>query len=129
MIENQTPTPVPLPPPLRYLTEDENNHVKKTASEQTQNYGMDEAAAMAVAYAALGAIGLFGTQSILAESNDEKCNALRLAWDAAQPKERMYLGLWFQCIRDPGHDSDHVAYSIVEWSDGEPGTVPATRTA
>ncbi|MFC7585655.1 hypothetical protein ACFQYP_19350 [Nonomuraea antimicrobica] len=27
MTENQTPTPVPLPPPLRFLTEDENNTV------------------------------------------------------------------------------------------------------
>ncbi|MEV6039687.1 hypothetical protein AB0L65_51795 [Nonomuraea sp. NPDC052116] len=129
MTENPIPTPVPLPPPMRYLTEDENSHVKKTASEQTQNYEVDETVAIAVAYAALGAIGLFGTQSILAESNDEHCNALRLAWDATRSEERKYLGSWWQCVGYPGHPGRHFAYSIVEWSDGEPGTVPATRTA
>ncbi|MEW1837671.1 hypothetical protein AB0392_06925 [Nonomuraea angiospora] len=124
MSEDQIPTPVPLPPPLRYLTGAEDNAVWGViVAEPPENRDT----AQLLIFRALGVLGLFGRPVV--EFPEGFCNALKLAWDTTQQFDSMYLGLWFRCHNVPGHGGiDHYTVGM-DWSDGEPGSVPATGTA
>ncbi|MEW1846215.1 hypothetical protein AB0392_50375 [Nonomuraea angiospora] len=129
MSEDQTDTPVPLPPPLRYLTEHEDVRVGNAAVLRAQDFSVDWFAASQIVYAALGAIGLFPRPDVV-ELPDELCHALKLAWDTTKDPDRRWIGTWTRCNGAPGHGSTgHHNYEVADWSDGDPGTVPDPRTA
>ncbi|MER6949198.1 hypothetical protein ABT294_34780 [Nonomuraea sp. NPDC000554] len=121
-------TPVPLPPPLRFLTETENNEMSSAVIQAAQEYSVDWDVAKLIVYPTLSAIGLFTLPRMMLP--DDCCHALKLAWDTTQYLNPMIIGLWFNCERDRGHGStNHHGGPLADWSDGEPGTVPDTRTA
>ncbi|MER6005911.1 hypothetical protein ABT120_45715 [Nonomuraea angiospora] len=129
MSEDQTDTPVPLPPPLRLLTEQEDIHVGNALIEKAQEYSVDRFVAQQLVYTALGALGLFPLPGAM-DPPGEHCSALKLAWDTTKHPDSEYLGQWVRCSEAAGHGStDHHASGVADWSDGEPGTVPDTRTA
>ncbi|MFC4008588.1 hypothetical protein ACFOY2_15260 [Nonomuraea purpurea] len=128
MSENQATTPVPLPPPLRLLTEREDIHVGNACVEQAQEYSVDYFVAQQLVYTSLAALGLFPLPGVV-DLPDEYCHALKLAWDTTQDPDRRNLGNWTRCNGAPGHgNTGHHNYDVADWSDGEPGTVPDTRT-
>ncbi|WP_433444518.1 hypothetical protein [Nonomuraea sp. CA-141351] len=143
MSENQTTTPVPLPPPLRFLTEDENNAVWDSVraavsgffpNQIVQEDSVKWAEMQTAVFAALGSRGLF-TPPPQFELRDESCHAWKVAWDTTQWPDRENLGQWISCDYGRGHCSEGATFhydpgsAVADWSDGEPGTVPDTRTA
>ncbi|MGW4792091.1 hypothetical protein ACWEPC_06715 [Nonomuraea sp. NPDC004297] len=121
-------TPVPLPPPLRFLTEAENNEMDGAITQAAQQYSVDRFVAQLIVSHALSALGLFTLPEV--EVPDTCCHALRVAWDPTQYLDQTIIGLWFNCERDRGHGSTrHYGGVVATWSDGVPGSVPDTRTA
>lgn len=126
MSENTTGAPVPLPSPMRYLTNDEYSTAIWYATKAGAPLGDNDVEGRVIARAALGSLGLFGPPNSEVEDPDPcQCTALSLRWDVGSV-DPAYIGKWDQCIREPGHGTtDHVRdIDFVRWSDGEPGSVP-----
>lgn len=116
--------PVPLPPPLRILTDDEWDTALAAADDFIRSDSASRQAAEYAIGAALATLGLFRAPP--RDPNSYYCSAQKLAWDAQ--KNRGYLGAWRQCAGKPGHGgTEHTTEDIGRdtWSDGVPGSVPA----
>ncbi|MBE1586623.1 hypothetical protein ACFPOI_50690 [Nonomuraea angiospora] len=132
MTENQTPTPVPLPPPMRYLTQHEDNQIWARVFAGRAHNLEDRLEAEPFAYGALSVLGVFRLpMEPELEMDNELCNAQKLAWDTTQYPDTENIGRWFQCAKGRGHGStDHRSFGgVADWSDGVPGSAPDPRTA
>ncbi|MET9247988.1 hypothetical protein [Nonomuraea sp. NPDC003709] len=128
MSENPTGAPVPLPSPMRYLTNDEYSTAIGYAIKAGAALGDNEVESRVIARAALASLGLFAPPDLEVSPPDGSlCSALGLRWDIGSVDDAAYIGMWAECSREPGHGTtDHVSeVDWVRWSDGEPGSVPA----
>ncbi|MER6947427.1 hypothetical protein ABT294_25675 [Nonomuraea sp. NPDC000554] len=128
MSENPTGAPVPLPSPMRYLTNDEYSTAIWYAIKAGAALDDNDVDSRVIARAALASVGLFAPPDSEVEDPDpSQCTALSLRWDIKSVDNPAFIGKWDQCSSEPGHGTtDHVRdIDFVRWSDGEPGSVPA----
>lgn len=119
-----TVTPVPLPAPLRILTDDEYDRAVSAAQGAGRRDRVGGVTATEMADAALIAVGLFPPPPNPTELDTEYCTALCLPWEA-EAVDPEWHGQWQQCGDEPGHVGNDHDNGEFGWSDGEPGTLPA----
>ncbi|WP_431906642.1 hypothetical protein [Nonomuraea jabiensis] len=123
MSENPLYTPVQLPPPLRILTEQEDLIAGETLEETADAHGVYRSDAREIVRAVLSTVGLFMRPP---QRDFRGCSALKLAWNNGKYPDHKRLGEYFKCEKERGHGStDHHNDDVADWSDGDPGSLPA----